>query len=191
MDGIKRPKVNKPLNFEMSKRRFIKISFKEMKSYSEQLARRIIEEHGAPEVIIYAQRGGMLIGRLLSDALGVRDLVCISAKYYSKSNRRYSRVIVGSIPQLKVKGYALLVDDIADTGKTLNEIRSGIAKKSKAKLVTCTFGMKPQTVIRPDFYSFSVSNDTWVVFEYEEFEAMRNFSATGNDAGLRFIKKNF
>jgi hypoxanthine phosphoribosyltransferase len=179
------------LNFELSKKRFVKISFKEMKKFSEDLATEILKRYGAPDIIVYAQRGGMLIARLLSDALDVRDMVCVSARYYSKSNTRYASVKTGNVPRLDAKGYVLVVDDIADTGKTLKKICGDIRSKSMVRVVTCTFGMKPQSVIKPDFCAFRVSNDTWAIFEYEEFETTRNFSQTGNEAGLRFIKQNF
>ncbi len=191
MDAKESRNLGKVLNFELGKKRFVKVSFKEMKKYSEDLATEILKRYGPPDVIVYAQRGGMLIARLLSDALNVRNLVCISAMYYSKSNTRYASVKTGGVPKIDAKSYILVVDDIADTGKTLKTLCSGIRSKSRSKVITCTFGMKPQSVIKPDLCDFRVSNDTWVIFEYEEFETTRNFSQTGNEAGLRFIKQNF
>ena len=183
--------AKKDLAFELSKRKFVKIRFSDMRKYSKTISERILKTHGPPDVILYAQRGGMVIARLLSDLLDVRDMACISARYYSKSNKPFSKVMIGKIPKVDVDGYILLVDDIADSGKTLNAICEGLKKKSNVRVVTCTFGMKPQSVITPDFHAFTVNNDTWVIFEYEEREALRNFSKTGNAAGLKFMKDNF
>ncbi len=179
------------LVFDLGKKRFVVIGFDQMKHYTARLASRILHDRGKPSAIVYVQRGGMVIARLLSDALGVRELHGISASYYTRSNMPSSKLRIGTIPRVSSEGYLLLVDDIADTGKTLSAIAQSVRRKDRSDLVICTFGMKPKSIIRPDYYAFTVSNSTWVIFDYEEHETRRNFARTGNRSGMRFMDKRF
>ncbi len=155
----------------LSGRKFVKESLGQMKAHSRSLAAEIVKSKGLPAQIIYIERGGMVIGRLLSDALLVRSVYGIRASYYTGINRRRSAVQIGSLPRIeKPSGYVLLVDDVADTGKTLQKVAGTIRKRYGAEVLTCTVFYKPRSVIRPDFYAKEVGNDKWIIFEYEENE---------------------
>lgn len=56
----------------------------------------------------------------------------------------------------KLKENSLVVDDVADTGKTLQPFRD-------YKLATLY--LKEQSLVKPDFYAFTT--DLWVVFPWE------------------------
>lgn len=155
----------------LSGRKFVRESLDQMKAHSRSLAADIIKSEGLPAQIIYIERGGMVIGRLLSDALLVKNVSGVRASYYTGINRRRSSVLMGSLPRIeKGSGYVLLVDDVADTGKTLSKVAGSIRKRYGARVLTCTVFYKPRSVIKPDFYAKEISNDKWIIFEYEENE---------------------
>ncbi len=62
-------------DFDKSKKKFVKLSFENMNEYAEIMAKEISEKYGIPDEIIYIERGGMVIARLLSDKLGVNALL--------------------------------------------------------------------------------------------------------------------
>ena len=66
----------------MRNRKFVKCSLNQLREYSGILAKEIIRKKGKPDAIIYIERGGMVIGRLLSDAIGVKRVAGINASYY-------------------------------------------------------------------------------------------------------------
>ena len=67
-----------------------------------------------------------------------------------------------------IKGYwesehlnkVLIVDDIADTGKTLESLIG-------PKFITYTIYYHQQSIVKPDYYVFE-KKDEWVVFPWEE-----------------------
>jgi len=179
------------MDFDRSKKRFVKLSFDGMKVYARRIAAEVTSKYGTPDMIIYIERGGMVVARLLSDILGIKRMEGISASYYSEVGQPSSSVNVGAIPELHDVKSVLLVDDIADTGKTLSKVRDALSAKISAKIITCTIVAKPQSIIKPDIYAYTVPNDTWVVFEYEEEETLKSFKRLGNKAGLAFMKENF
>ena len=154
----------------MRNRKFVRCSLIQLKNYSRLLAREIMARNGRPDAIIYIERGGMVIGRLLSDALKVKRVAGINASYYIGIGKRAYRVSIGEVPKIKEKGgYILLVDDIADTGKTLKKVAERISVDGK-RVLTCTVFYKPRSVVRPNFYVREIGTDKWIVFEYEELE---------------------
>ena len=54
----------------------------------------------------------------------------------------------------------LIVDDIADTGKTLEPLL-------RPKFITYTIYWHKQSIVKPDYYCFE-KKDQWVVFPWEE-----------------------
>ncbi|MCL4365257.1 MAG: hypothetical protein M1569_00100 [Candidatus Marsarchaeota archaeon] len=161
----------------MRNRKFVNCSLNSLEEYSRILSGRIIAGNGKPDAIVYIERGGMVIGRLLSDALGVKRVAGINASYYRGIGKKAHSVSVGEVPRLGRKGgYLLLVDDIADTGKTLKKVSARIARRHGGKVLTCTVFYKPRSEVRPDFYVKEIGNDRWIVFEYEkrEFDYLRH-----------------
>ena len=181
------------LKFENEKKRYTLLNFNNMKLFAKKLSEDILKKYGRPDLIIYIERGGMVIARLMSDYLGVKDLLSIRASYYTDEGIPSTQVKLGSFDyQLNdIRNYILVVDDIADTGKTLTAVLEKIKKLTDKPIYICTVAFKPHSEIKPDFYAYTVDNDTWVVFEYEEQETKRAFQKRNNETGLQFLEKAF
>ena len=111
----------------------------------------------------------MIPGCLLSHMLEVKNVAAINASYYLGVNQRANDVTVGRVPELSVgSGYLLLVDDVADTGKTLRKVADAIKRKHNVEVVTCTVFYKPGSEVKPDIYAKEVSRDKWIIFGYEK-----------------------
>ena len=54
----------------------------------------------------------------------------------------------------------LIVDDIADTGHSLNKF------KEEERNIICTFHFHEQSIVRPDFYC-EEKDDKWIVYPWE------------------------
>lgn len=160
-------------------RRFVRVSLGQLLSYSRAVANEVRRKYGRPSQIVYIERGGMIAARLLSDMLGVKDVAGVRAGYYIGIARRAKRVKIGAMPALrKSRSYILLVDDVADTGKTLASVSAQIRKRYRGRVVTCTIFYKPRSAIRPDIYAKKVADDKWIIFEYEsnEFKKRANIA---------------
>lgn len=179
--------------FEEEKKKYVALKFDMLKHYAKQLAKEILEKYGTPESIIYIERGGMIIGRLFSDYLQVKELIGIRASYYLEDGTPSTAVSIGSFEYypLSQSGYILLVDDIADTGKTLQQVLGKIKEKVNKKIVVATIAFKPQSIVKPDVYAYTVDNETWIIFDYEENESKIRFLKKNNENGLKFMRDNF
>ena len=179
--------------FESEKKKFEAMKFPELKKYARELASLILSKFGRPDGIIYIERGGMVIGRLLSDFLSVREVYPLRASYYNEEGIPMTHVHIGNFEYSlsENEGYLLLVDDIADTGKTLKAAMEVLRKRTRKRIVTATLVYKPQSIFRPDVFVYTVDNNTWIVFDYEETETITRFMRKGNKEGLKFMRENF
>ncbi|MHB8568321.1 MAG: phosphoribosyltransferase [Nitrososphaerales archaeon] len=144
-----------------------------------------LSHSGKYEVIVGVSRGGLALTRIMSDLLDVQNVMITRCEYYvdlgkTKKHPVITQKIQGSLQGKKV----LLLDDVADSGKSLVAIKKYLSSKSPKSLTVATLYVKPWTVIVPDF--FIGRTGAWIVFPWELYEAMKSVSAKG---GLSQVRK--
>jgi uncharacterized protein len=126
---------------------------------------------GKPDLIVAIARGGAIPARILSDLLEI--------PYASVQVKLYNDIAhAGAQPELKqpltesVKGKrVLLVDDIADSGRSLQFTAAYLKQEGAEQVATATLYFKPTCAVTPDYYEKTTSN--WVVFPWEYKETLR------------------
>ena len=119
----------------------------------------------SPDLIVGVARGGLIPAVWLSHLLGDKPLRFIHVKYYKGMDLRKKK------PELladvgRLKGKVLVVDDVADTGTTLEFVANHIKQKGAKEVRIATIAMKPRSTLKPDFFVFETSK--WIVFPWEE-----------------------
>ncbi len=143
-----------------------KISWQKADAMCAKLAAKV-KRAFRPDVLVGISRGGLAPLRLLSDYLEVRELGVVGVKFYSAVGKTKGKPVVTQRLNVAVGGKKVLViDDVADSGKTLALV-VGMLKKRGAKTVkTATLHYKRSSIVRPDFYVVETSN--WVVYPWEK-----------------------
>jgi len=174
---------------ELAERAYEWISFEEMKRISSKMADEIMSKYGKPMAILYIERGGMVIAKMLADKLGVKELYGVQIVAYTDINERAGTYVLPHyIPVEEGNGYILLVDDIADSGKTIKAALDLFSKRFE-KIVTATLAYKPHSMVKPDIIGKTVPSDTWLIFDYEKNESLRSLSQKKDEKGIRLIEK--
>ena len=150
------------------------VSWDEIDRLVSEVAERVESSGFRPDVIVAIVRGGLVPARLLSDYLGVEDILTMEIKLYEgigvRGKRPYLRQpLTGDIKGRRV----LLVDDISDTGLTLQLAQEVISFYMPGEVRTASIYVKPWTNFVPDYYARTT--DKWVVFPWEkrEFERLQ------------------
>jgi len=132
------------------------------------------------DCIVCISRGGLVAARLLSDLLGIKDILTLGISYYRGINERSEKPVVTSNLSGGVEGRrVLLVDDVADTGHTLRVALEEVRGSGAGGVVTCTVYIKPWCSYTPDYYSRVI--DGWIVFPYEQAETIKELSKRNVD----------
>ncbi|AEC51548.1 purine phosphoribosyltransferase related protein [Pyrococcus sp. NA2] len=121
-----------------------------------------------PDVIVGVARGGLIPAVRLSHILNDIPLKVIDVKFYKGIDERAEKPVI-TIPihgDLKGKK-VVIVDDVSDTGKTLEVVIEEVKKLGAKEIKVACLAMKPWTSVVPDYYVFRT--DKWIVFPWEEF----------------------
>ena len=143
------------------------------------LAWNIYESGFKPNYIIGVWRGGAPVGIAVQEFLSVlgikSDHVAIRTSYYSGIDKRNESVQVYGlnyvIRQLESEDKLLIVDDVHDTGNSVNQIILDLqkaCKKNTPEIRVATPYFKPNknlTNNKPDY--FIHETDQWLVFPHE------------------------
>lgn len=144
-----------------------------------QLAWNIYESGFEPNYIIGVWRGGAPIGIAVQEFLsflGIKsDHVAIRTSYYSGIDQKGETVQVYGlnyvIRKLESEDRLLIVDDVHDTGHSIQQITSDLknaCKKNTPEIKIATPYFKPsknKTDQKPDYYLYET--DKWLVFPHE------------------------
>jgi xanthine phosphoribosyltransferase len=126
------------------------------------------EDGGAWRAVVGITRGGLVPAMIVSRELDIRVVDTISVKSYHSGGgkadqRREAQMIKAPDATLMGDGAGILiVDDLVDSGKTLELIRSLYPRAHFATVYAKPHG-KPQV----DSYITEVSQDTWIFFPWD------------------------
>jgi hypoxanthine phosphoribosyltransferase len=124
------------MNYKMEK---IYIDWIEIEELVKVLVDEIKESNNIPKYITGLPRGGLIPAVLLSHML---DIPFVSLE---------------NIKSIHPKS-VLIVDDIADSGKTLERYN---------QYQTAVLHYKPQSIHTPTYYSNEIANEKWIVYPFE------------------------
>ena len=121
--------------------------------------------------VVCINRGGLVVGRVLSDALGL-PLGVISAKSYDVGKvDSAGKVVVDEKVSIvgDVGRKVLIVDDIADNGGTFMAVKSFFEDERGLSVLTAAVFRKEGCAIDVDFCASEVGRE-WIVMPYEVCE---------------------
>ncbi len=135
-------------------------------------SQKIAADGYKPDIIIGVSRGGVVPSRILSDLLETRDFATIEIEYYRGINQTILEPILKQClnTQLTDKK-TLLVDDISDSGFSLQLAKKHLHQQGAKELKIATLYTKPTTITKPDYYEKLTSN--WVIFPWDAKETVR------------------
>ncbi len=129
-----------------------------------------------PELVLGVSRGGLFLADGLSRALR-KPMAVVAASSYregggtSRGELQISSTIASVVP---VAGKVLLVDDLADSGHTLQALCVHLQSlfPQIEQLKTAVVWVKPSSVFKPDFAALYLKTDVWIVqpFECRDFK---------------------
>ncbi|SFH99805.1 xanthine phosphoribosyltransferase [Albimonas pacifica] len=120
-------------------------------------------EGGAWKAVVAITRGGMAPAMILARELDIRIVDTISVKSYNHQAQMDAKVLKAPDAELMGDGAGILVvDDLVDSGKTLELVRRLYPKAHFA-----TVYAKPKGRPMVDTFITEVSQDTWIFFPWD------------------------
>ncbi len=136
------------------------------------LAEKISRSGFEPEIILGVSRGGWIPARILSDFLCNPNLANAKAEFYSGIAETKGQPILTQSVSMSVRGRkVLIVDEVVDSGKTLNLVKKHVVDQGAREVRTATVYIKPWSALKPDY--FERESKEWIVFPWEIKETLR------------------
>jgi len=146
------------------------------------LANRIRENDFKPDVIVGVSRGGWPPARIMSDLLENPELANVRAEFYlGVAKTKGDPVITQPVSTSVIGKKVLIVDEVADTGKSLRLVKSHLEEQGATEVKIMTIYYKPWSIVVPDWYAKETSR--WIVFPWERKETVRQVLEECRDQG--------
>lgn len=118
------------------------------------------------DTIVPIARGGLMIGLFLAEHYNIRDVFSINTIGYN-GTQKLNNIQILNIPNLDNAKNVLIVDDIVDSGDTLNDVLSLLKDKYKnINFMTASIFYKKSAKITPDW--FINEPNGWIDFFWSE-----------------------
>jgi hypoxanthine phosphoribosyltransferase len=137
-------------------------------------AKKICQSGFKPDVIVGVTRGGWIPARILSDLLEIPNLATVRVEFYLGVAETLNKPALTQGVSAGVLGKkTLVVDDVADTGRSLQLVKEHLLQQGAAEVQIATLYYKPFSLAKPDYYEKKTRR--WVVFPWDIKETARKF----------------
>jgi hypoxanthine phosphoribosyltransferase len=148
---------------------FYPVPWNEVHTLTRQLAREIVDSRIPLDGVVCIARGGLAIANILSDYIRVPVTSFTVSTYRDMKKLARPEVSFGVAPEIEGK-HILLLDDIADTGDTLDFGTEYVRSRGAASVTTAALFYKNHSRHTPRFYAKETS--AWVIFPFEIHETL-------------------
>jgi xanthine phosphoribosyltransferase len=154
--------MNDPLPHEKG----FHVSWEQIHRDSRALAWRLDRQgpgaDGAWRSVVAITRGGMVPACIVARELNIRHVDTVCVKSYDHQNQAQTEVLKAPDPSIGEGAGVLVIDDLVDTGRTLEVVR-----KLYPKAHFATVYAKPKGKPLVQTYITEVSQDTWIFFPWD------------------------
>lgn len=143
------------------------------------------------DVLVGISRGGLVPLRILSDELDQKNLLVVRVEFYEDVGKtKLEPTIKEDLREDEIKGLkVLVVDDVADSGKSLRKVVEYLRKLGAERVDTLTIFFKPKSEIVPTFYVRTTNK--WIIFPHERRETiLKIVEKEKNNKSIEQIRKD-
>ena len=131
-----------------------------------------------PDMIVGLSRGGLVPARVLSDIMGVHDIGILGISFYKGIGVTSEAPKISQELAMDLTGKRILVvDDVADTGRSLIVAKDYLKKKGASEIKVATLHFKPTSGFKPDY--FVETTTAWIAYPWERNEVDRELAKKG------------
>ncbi|MEM7671200.1 MAG: xanthine phosphoribosyltransferase, partial [Pseudomonadota bacterium] len=141
------------------------VSWEQMHRDSRALAWRLDGQgpiNGGWRAVVAITRGGMVPACVVARELNIRTVDTVAIKSYDHQNQGVPELLKAPDAAIGDGDGTLVIDDLADTGRTLQVVRDLYPRAHFA-----TVYAKPRGAPLVDTFITSVSQDTWIFFPWD------------------------
>ncbi|MDI9634077.1 MAG: phosphoribosyltransferase [Methanolinea sp.] len=138
----------------------------------------------SPDIVVAIGRGGYVPARIVCDSLMLSSLTSIRVEHWGVAAKSRESAVVRYPLATDVRGMdVLVVDDVTDTGETLEVAVRYLNGLSPKAVRTAVLHHKAKSAFTPDYYALYEESWRWIVYPWALHEDLTGFceSVMGRD----------
>ena len=143
----------------------------------ERLSLSIHESGWHFDSLLCLARGGLRVGDIISRIYDMPLAILAASSYREAAGRTQGALDIGeyiTMTQGELRGGLLLVDDLVDSGVTLNRVIGHLKQRFPAvtEIRTAVIWYKACSSFKPDYYVEYLPTNPWIHQPFEVYDAM-------------------
>ena len=152
------------------------ISWSEVQRLCLRLAGLITESGYHPDIVVAIGRGGFVPARLLCDYLDIMALTSIKIEHYLSGSSKQAEAVIRYPLRTTIKNLrVLLVDDVNDSGDTLEIAIQHLADFQPREVRTAVMHHKTSTHFKVDYQAKKITKWRWLIYPWARVEDISDF----------------
>jgi hypoxanthine phosphoribosyltransferase len=144
----------------------------------ERLIAQVHESGYKFDAILCLARGGLRIGDVISRVYDMPLAILAASSYREAAGTQQGRLDIGEFITKtggEMSGKVLLVDDLVDSGVTMNRVIEHLKQCFPAvtEVRTAVLWYKGVSTFRPDYFVQFLETSPWIHQPFEEYDALR------------------
>jgi hypoxanthine phosphoribosyltransferase len=154
------------------------VSWDEYNTLVERLALLVYESGWRFNQVICIARGGLRVGDVLSRIYELPLAILSTHSYTSEGGTVRGQLIIAehmTMTSPRLGEHVLLVDDMVDSGHTLEVVRRELPQRFPhiSDIRTAVLWYKQCSVIKPDYYVSYLPDNPWIHQPFEVYDTLR------------------
>jgi hypoxanthine phosphoribosyltransferase len=153
------------------------VTWEEQYRLARVLAGKIRSSGFRPDIVIAIGRGGYVPARILCDLLLLSRLTSVKAEHWGTPAEKGERAVIRFPLCTDIQGdRALIVDDVTDTGDTIEAVLDYVKDLGPAEVRTAVLQHKEVSGFVPDYFAEVCPVWRWIVYPWALHEDLVGFS---------------
>lgn len=163
---------------KVSSERDLWVSWQEYDHAVVELARMVHESGWAFDQVLCLARGGLRPGDIFSRIFDVPLAILSTSSYREEAGKVQGSLDIGrhiTMTQGSLGGKVLLLDDLVDSGVTLQKVQQHLKDHFPAvtEVRSAVIWCKACSAVRPDYYVQYLASNPWIHQPFEEYDSLR------------------
>lgn len=160
-----------------------------------KLALKIQDSGYKIDLVVAIARGGFVPARLLCDFLHIHQLTSLKVEHYTGTEKGKEALLKYPLNADITGKNILLVDDVNDTGKSIQTALEHIRSKNPASVKIAVMHEKKGSLLETDFFVEYLESWRWLIYEWAVIEDVGGFieksECKNNSQCLAMLKDDY
>ncbi len=159
----------------MSETRVEIITWNKAYKLAKTLSTKIKKSGYKPDIVVAIGRGGYVPARIVCDFLSIMNLTSVAVQHWGAAKKKEKAKITAPLNMPVKNKNVLVIDDITDTGETMDVVVKYLKRQSPKNIKTGVLEHKKVSFFIPDYFAHKIVKWRWITYPWARYEDLPVF----------------